>query len=469
MAQMLTGQVTLKTYQADGITPFDCNDGVMVGESIMLVISSDSNEYWGGGLFISGQDRLLGTLTGRNLDPNTRDWIDSHYEAAGNAAKVTAWKDSEIFGFDFYTYYPKDANSDPNSTSTGDWFVIDYYAEDIGDCNVGFYDYSLSWYEPNYVITLHNVPTRNFNGDDQVDFLDYSMFASHWLATTCNEPNWCNGADLNFDSNVDYGDLGLFVEYWYWGPSSSGVEDANEPACEYQEDANFIYSIVDVNGNNDITIDVNESITLYVGMLTSEDHNIAIFEIEVTISDTSLGSIDNTIYDFNNPPGPGTARILAQPRDPNWDFWGPGWQQEEGVILSGVSFDSVMSDGNLASFVFTCKAPGDVELTLINWFSSDGLGQEVFPKLESIIIHQVDPNSQQMMAMGGEGFDVMGLSAEDELAIQEQAQLLEEQIDVNELLGWLEKIWVEDEELREAFNEEDWQEFIEDIEDLSQY
>ncbi len=230
MTQILIGQVSLNIYHSDGETPFDCNNGVMLGESIKFVISSDSNEYWSGGLFISGQDRTLGTLVGRDLDPNTRDWTGSHFQAAGNSAKVTEWKDSAIFGFDFYTFYPKDPNSDPNSTATGDWFVIDYYADNIGDCNIGFYlyDHNANWHEPNYVITVHNVPTRNFNTDEQVDLLDYSVLASFWMATSCSGPNWCGGTDLNFDGYVDSYDLGLFAEYWCWGTSTPSVAEVGQ-------------------------------------------------------------------------------------------------------------------------------------------------------------------------------------------------------------------------------------------------
>jgi len=147
-----SAQITLKVYEADEITPFDCNDDVMVGTELIIIISSDSNDYWSGGLFIAGQDRALGTLAGRDYDPNTRDWTGSHYEDAGEFAKVSGWKDSSIWGFDLYTFYPI-GNPDNNSTVPGDWFGIDYYVDEIGDCNVGFYDYNVSWNEPNYYIT----------------------------------------------------------------------------------------------------------------------------------------------------------------------------------------------------------------------------------------------------------------------------------------------------------------------------
>ena len=94
MVPITAGQITLEVYEADGETPFDCNEDIMVGTKLTIIVSSDSNDYWSGGLFITGQDRALGTLGGRDLDPNTRDWTGSHYEDAGEFAKVDGlrWK-----------------------------------------------------------------------------------------------------------------------------------------------------------------------------------------------------------------------------------------------------------------------------------------------------------------------------------------------------------------------------------------
>ena len=213
-------RVTLKVYEADGETPFDCNDDIMVGTKLTIIVSSDSNDYWSGGLFVTGQDRALGTLAGRGLDPNARDYTDSHYEDAGDFAIVTAWKDSLIWGFDLYTFYPVDGNSDSNSTVAGDWFIIGYEADEVGDCNVGFYDYSISWDDPNYFLSFSHSPTCDIDSDEKVNFIDFAIFASRWDANDCNDPNWCDGADLDRDGEVDCNDLGLFVEYWLWQSDS---------------------------------------------------------------------------------------------------------------------------------------------------------------------------------------------------------------------------------------------------------
>jgi len=362
-----TAQITLKLYEPDDVTPIDGID-IMVGSKMSLIVSSDANDYWSGGLFIRGQDRALATLYGRDSDPNIRDYTKSHYPAAGSMAKVTKWTDSYIWGFDLY-------GSDINATA-GDWFVIDYEAVDFGDPNVEFYDYGDSWYEPNLILTFHHVPTRDFNDDEVVDISDCTILASYWLLDNCDEPDWCGGTDIDRDGIVDMVDFALFDKFWLWGL----------PPVEPNIVPDVIFSIVDANGLSEITIDANESITLYVNMTAVEYNSINIFGVEVNISDPNAGSIDNRAYDPNNPPGPGTARILAEPRTSFFDYWGPGRAQEEGIELSGVNFGAPISDGRIASFVFTCDGQGDVTLNLINWITS------YTAKLESIVIHQNEPD-----------------------------------------------------------------------------
>ena len=441
------GQVWLQVYEADGVTPFDINGSVMVGSKLVFVVISDSNDNWSGGLYITGQDRVLGTLAGRDKDPNSRDWTGSHYADAGDFARVTSWKDTYIWGFDLYTYYPVDNYSEANSTVPGNWFVIDYYADEVGECSVGFYDYDISWAEPNYLITFLNAPTRDLNSDEAVDFRDFATLSSQWNNTGCGAPNWCAGADIDRDGDVDGSDLGLFVEYWLWPDSDNSPDEPGAPDPNYPEDPNITYSIVDANGLSEITIDINDSITLYVDIASSNDNNVWAFDIEVNISDPNLGSIDNTEYPD------GTAQILAGPNRLSFaDYWGPGAGQEEGIRLSGATLGSAIADGHLASFVFTCEGQGDVTLELINWYSANTDDKDVFPKMESIVIHHVD---SQMMGAGSE----MLLTQETT-----SSESLQEEVDIDELVNWLEELWFEEENIKKTYNKADWKEFIDIVE-----
>jgi hypothetical protein len=176
----------------------------MVGTKLTIIVSSDVNEPWvdGGCLAIEGQYLDYGMLSARGPEVS-EDWTGSHLPAAGNNAAVYYWPDDE---FDLYT--------DPVYVEVGDWFIIDYNSISVGDCNVGFYDFNTSMDVPVYYLSFSHVRTRDFNNDTKVDFADFAILASHWRATDCNDPGWCEGTDLNHDGCVDVNDLMLFCEYW---------------------------------------------------------------------------------------------------------------------------------------------------------------------------------------------------------------------------------------------------------------
>ncbi len=50
-----------------------------------------------------------------------------------------------------------------------------------------------------------------------VNFEHFARFAEHWLDEDCSElNNWCDGADLEPDGDVDFGDLKRFVDEWLY-------------------------------------------------------------------------------------------------------------------------------------------------------------------------------------------------------------------------------------------------------------
>ncbi len=212
MTLPILGAVSTRVCEADGNTPFDGRD-IMVGTKLTIIVWSDANEYWGneygddgGSLAIGEAYWDYGVLSAREpqVDGN---WVGSYFPAAGDEAGVYDWEEFDIDGFDLYT--------GPTGIEAGDWFIIDYIASSVGDCNVGFYDHRISWFDPNYYLAFSHVRTRDFNDDTKVDFCDYAILASHWQATDCNEPGgWCEGADLDIDGNIDSNDLMLFCEYW---------------------------------------------------------------------------------------------------------------------------------------------------------------------------------------------------------------------------------------------------------------
>lgn len=204
----------MRVCRADGETPlppvevnlpFIEYPDIMIETKLTIIVSSDANGYGDGGLFIRGTDRDYGILSGRDFNEVTLDWEGSRFPAVGDGARVYDWEDDFMSGFDLYGH--RDAVA-------GDWFIIDYTATNVGNCNVEFYDYSISWYDPNRYLVFSHVRTRDFDDDTIVNFVDFAVLASYWQETGCSYPNWCEGTDLDTDGIVDVNDLMLFCEFW---------------------------------------------------------------------------------------------------------------------------------------------------------------------------------------------------------------------------------------------------------------
>lgn len=199
MICVAAGKVSTQVFLPDGtlLPPVDSNfphvyRDIMVGTRLMIIIDSNVAEEWVGDLFIAGEDRNRGLLSGASSLP-----------AAGDIAFVDPWEDDLFQGFSFGTDDPP---------AVGDWFIADYNATDIGDCNVGLYEWFA--FEPTYELSFSHVRTRDFDKDTKVDFADFAVLASYWQAADCNDPNWCEGTDLDTDRNVDFNDVMLFTDYW---------------------------------------------------------------------------------------------------------------------------------------------------------------------------------------------------------------------------------------------------------------
>ena len=216
--------VSYQIYEADEITPYD-GSAIRVNTKLVFIIQSDSVEYWGGGIFLSGNNRGLAQISARGWDPNTMDWGGSRFPAAGPMATVWEYRDSWLAGCDLYT--------DSIDIQSGEWFIIDYEATGIGDPNIGIYDYSVSWEEPIATTIITQIPSPDLNQDDVVNMFDFSDFSRKWLHTDCQSDEWCEGADLNIDGQVGVLDLMIFCDHWLTGaiynyPMSGETDNVGE-------------------------------------------------------------------------------------------------------------------------------------------------------------------------------------------------------------------------------------------------
>ncbi len=56
--------------------------------------------------------------------------------------------------------------------------------------------------------------SSDFDRDCDVDFSDFAAFASYWLRSDCEGPNWCGGADFDRSQKVGMEDLAVLAENW---------------------------------------------------------------------------------------------------------------------------------------------------------------------------------------------------------------------------------------------------------------
>ncbi len=221
LAPMAVAKVWTTVYRCDETTPLALVDpnrtgvyrDIMVGTRLVIVVSSDTGEYWGGQLRLSWDDAAYATLSGRGpvVVPGVAipEYVDSCLVAAGGGAAARVYEDgARGVGLEFLTSaYPP--------VFPGDWFIFDYRAEGVGTCEVGLYDPFASLDVPIETLSFTHVPSRDFDGDTIVNFEDLALLAGRWRTTADDDRNRPEVAfDLNSDSRIDADDLALFSEYW---------------------------------------------------------------------------------------------------------------------------------------------------------------------------------------------------------------------------------------------------------------
>ena len=209
--------VTLTIFQSDGVTPLG-SEPAMLGQDLVVVVQSDVGDYWCGGVFLTGDNRGLGMLSGREFDPNSNvlndctfnsphDWKGSRTSSAGTGASVIAFQDSFFRGFDLQA---------TDDGGAGQWFIFDYLVTAVGCPDIELYDYSVSFETPIQTVRVPQTTTLDLTDDSRVNYLDFSVFGTAWMQAGCSDPEWCNQADIDRNGQVDIADLTVFSCIWLW-------------------------------------------------------------------------------------------------------------------------------------------------------------------------------------------------------------------------------------------------------------
>ncbi|HSV99783.1 MAG TPA: hypothetical protein VLI39_06405 [Sedimentisphaerales bacterium] len=205
-------RVWTTVYRCDETTPLAPVDPnhphvyaeIVVGTKLAIVISSDTDDFWWGSLEYSRDYETTMSLTARGDAP---DYADSCLPAADDdTAVMDPIVGPESLGFEFLNGF---------RPLPGDWFILDYRAEQVGSCELRLYDLDVAWDVPIEVLSFTHVPSCDFTGDNSVDFEDFALLTLRMSPSWGSAVNDDNSAfDLTADHRVDFYDLIQFSGHW---------------------------------------------------------------------------------------------------------------------------------------------------------------------------------------------------------------------------------------------------------------
>jgi hypothetical protein len=183
---------------------------IMVGTHLTLLISSDTGGYWSGTLEISHEDWARGVLAGRGYDETNESFYPgSCLEATGHRPLARLSETVSGMRFGLTTSYDAIA---------GDWFVLDYYAVDVGPCYIELREVPDGPLGTGSdligIASFNHVASRDFDLDTRVDFGDFALLALYWDEPVAGAVDPNMAFDLNADGWIDTLDLALFGDYW---------------------------------------------------------------------------------------------------------------------------------------------------------------------------------------------------------------------------------------------------------------
>jgi len=231
-ASPAVAEVSVDVYRADEITPLALADpntpgvyrDIMVGTRLALFINSDTAGIWDGQLWLSAEAAAVGAVCGRGYNPKSpsRNHEGSCLKAAGRNPRVNIYAGPEGVSVSMLSAW---------DALAGEWFVLDYEARAAGRCEVELYTIRVSGdvvgtpdpyiddppafeLDLTQSLAFNHVPSRDFNGDDAVDFDDFARLAAGFGATASPDPNDGIPFDFNTDRCVDMLDVAAFSDYW---------------------------------------------------------------------------------------------------------------------------------------------------------------------------------------------------------------------------------------------------------------
>ena len=93
--------------------------------------------------------------------------------------------------------------------------VCDWTGDGLPDVLIGGSDGLVRLYEHAFCgDDQHPYPQGDFDQNCMVNWVDFSIFAAHWLDSPCPAPDHCQGTDINHSGQVNWGDFAIFGSNW---------------------------------------------------------------------------------------------------------------------------------------------------------------------------------------------------------------------------------------------------------------
>jgi len=136
----------------------------------------------------------------------------------------------------------------------------------------------------------------DLNNDQNVNFLDHTILANHWMEQGCVEPDWCDGADFSKDGQVNTFDLEIFKSHWLKKDTGEVVLGSQKTELNVLGKDGYTYSFQiqaeDKAGNLSEWQEATTTINL--------PKKVVINEIQID-SITGIGGVDDDWVELYNP------------------------------------------------------------------------------------------------------------------------------------------------------------------------
>ena len=291
----------------------------------------------------------------------------------------------------------------------------------------------------------------DFDGNDIVNFYDYVILADAWM-TGEGDSNYNDICDLQDNNSIDFNDLALFSQDWLW--EAAWPDKVMLLTEDFEDGIPVSWTVVDgYSDSKTWTTDnpYSRSSGYFTGDFCIADSMFSdMNEILITPVINCSDAIEVTLGFSHN-----FVKYGSEKCDVDVSVNGGAWQ----TVLQ---YTDSSTGGIITEDISALAA--DQSNVRIRWHYNANYDEYWgIDNIEIIGNFRLQP-MQMGMGRGCTGFEKSMIAMpESYLASSSKSVSAVQEIDIKEILEWLNKIWDEDEELRKIISEDEWKKFIESL------